>query len=102
MSAVYKQAARSQLRARCMGLSFRAVVKHFAPKRHARYTPMPADRSMSFLCFERTTALQDPPLTLRREAHSASVAAGRGFASLRPSISSASRFFRVVISAVQV
>src|SRR5438067_10007889 len=45
-----------------IGLSFRAVVRHYAPKRHARYTPMPALRGVSFLCSERTTALQDPSL----------------------------------------
>src|SRR5437588_7763802 len=74
------------------GLVFPCCGQHCAPKRHARYTPMPACRSMSFLCSERTTSLQDPPLTLRREAHSAPVTAGQRFASLRPSTSSASPF----------
>ncbi len=33
--------------------------QHFAPKRHARYTPMPATPpGVSFLCFERTRTVK--------------------------------------------
>src|SRR5215467_2139577 len=66
--------------------------QHFAPKRYARYTPMPATaQGVSFLCFERTRMVK----TLRyAPARSLmySVTGNQRFASLYPLTSSASLY----------
>src|SRR5215467_13888838 len=63
--------------------------QHFAPKRHARYTPMPATPpGVSFLCFERTRMVKTLRYTPARSLIYC-VSVLQRFASLHPSTSSA-------------
>src|SRR6266702_3256356 len=63
--------------------------RHYAPKRHPRYTPMPATPpGVSFLCFERTRMVKTLRFAPARSLNSF-VTVCQGFASLHPSTSSA-------------
>src|SRR6266700_701913 len=63
--------------------------RHYAPKRHPRYTPMPATPpGVSFLCFERTRMVKTLRFAPARSLNSF-VTVCQGFASLHPSNSSA-------------
>ena len=64
--------------------------RHFAPKRHARYTPMPATPpGVSFLCFERIRMVKTIRFAPARSLMDC-VSVILRFASLHPSTSSAS------------